>query len=110
MSADVRYVIAFLFGNSNGGQSVSQAAPKVKNAVDQVFAVSIGDGAIDDMKIIASDRSTQINIPDIELLGEFIRLVFKWDFESLTSYNLSLNVADLFENLYKGLCFNTWWM
>ena len=77
MSADVRYVIAFLFGNSNGGQSVSQAAPKVKNAVDQVFAVSIGDGAIDDMKIIASDRSTQINIPDIELLGEFIRLVFK---------------------------------
>ena len=62
-------------GNSNGGQSVSQTAPKLKSVVDKVFAISIGDGATDDIKLIASGRSSQINVPDMNLLGEFIRLV-----------------------------------
>ena len=78
MSADLRHVITFILGNSNRGQSVSQAAPKLKNAVDKVFAISIGDGAIDDMELIASGRSSQINVPDMELLGEFIRSVLKF--------------------------------
>ena len=78
MSADIRHVITFILGNSNGGQSVSQAAPKLKNAVDKVFAISMGDGATDDMKLIASGRSSQINVPDMDLLGEFIRPVFKF--------------------------------
>merc|ERR1712176_1807 len=73
MSAGIRHVITFILGNSNGGQSVSQAAPKLKNAVDKVFAISMGDGATDDMKLIASGRSSQINVPDMDLLGEFIR-------------------------------------
>ena len=60
-------------GNSNGGQSVSQTAPKLKSVVDKVFTISIGDDATDDMKLIASG-SSQINVPDMNLLGEFIRL------------------------------------
>ena len=80
MSADLRHVITFILGNSKGGQSVSQAAPKLKNAVDKVFAISIGDGAIDDMELIASGKSSQINVPDMELLGEFIRPVFKFSY------------------------------
>ena len=80
MSAGIQYVITFILGNSNGGQNVSQTAPKLKNAVDKVFAISIGDGAIDDMELIASGRSSQINVPDMELLGEFIRPVLKFSY------------------------------
>ena len=75
MTAEMKRVITIIMGNSNGGQSVSQATPKLKSVVDKVFAISIGDGATDDMKLIASGRSSQINVPDMNLLGEFIRLV-----------------------------------
>ena len=84
MTADIRHVIVFLFGNSNGGQSVSQAAPKIKSAVEKVFAVSLENGAIDDMKLIASRQSSQINVPDINLVGEFIRQVFNKRFKAIS--------------------------
>ena len=75
MTAEIKHVITVIMGNSNGGQSVSQTAPKLKSVVDKVFTISIGDGATDDMKLIASGRSSQINVPDMNLIGEFIRLV-----------------------------------
>ena len=80
MTAEIKHVITVIMGNSNGGQSVSQTAPKLKSVVDKVFAISIGDGAIDDMELIASGRSYQINVPDMELLGEFIRSVLKFSY------------------------------
>ena len=75
MTAEIKHVITVIMENSNGGQSVSQTAPKLKSVVDKVFTISIGDGATDDMKLIASGRSSQINVPDMNLIGEFIRLV-----------------------------------
>ena len=96
MAAEIKHVITVIMGNSNGGQSVSQAAPKLKSVVDKVFAISSGDGATDDMKLIASGRSSQINVPEMNFLGEFIRLVLNDRLNYSRRQNLKPMLGTLF--------------